>query len=150
MMATKIQIFNHEKFGEIRLILDEKGQPWFFGKDVARSLGYTNPQKALRDHVDDRDKGGHVSFTVNGTQPVLINESGVCQLILESKLPQAKLYRRWVTAEVLPQIRKTGGYIPLKDKEGKEMSDREIVDLAMQIVEKTMRQKELSATEVRP
>ena len=149
-MTTKIQFFNHEKFGEIRMVLDEKGQPWFFGKDVARRLGYTNPQKALRDHVDNCDKGGHDSFTVNGTQPVLINESGVYQLILKSKLPQAKVFKHWVTSEVLPQIRQTGGYIPLKDKEGKVISDLEIVDRAMQIIEKSIKQKELSATECRP
>ena len=149
-MTTKIQFFNHEKFGEIRMMLDEKGQPWFFGKDVARRLGYTNPQKALRDHVDNSDKGGHDSFTVNGTQPILINESGVYQLILKSKLPQAKVFKHWVTSDVLPQIRQTGGYIPLKDKEGKVISDLEIVDRAMQIIEKSIKQKELSATECRP
>ena len=127
-MTTKIQFFNHEKFGEIRMMLDEKGQPWFFGSD----------------------KGGHDSFTVNGTQPILINESGVYQLILKSKLPQAKVFKHWVTSEVLPQIRQTGGYIPLKDKEGKVISDLEIVDRAMQIIEKSIKQKELSATECRP
>ena len=102
---------------------DEKGEPWFVGTDVARRLGYKNPQKALRDHVDDDEKTLNESFTVNGTSPILINESGVYSLVLYSRLPQAKAFKRWVTSEVLPQIRKTGGYIPLKDKDGRELSD---------------------------
>ncbi len=80
------------------------------GKDVALILGYTNPQKALRDHVDEEDRTVNESFTVNGTAATLINESGLYSLILSSKLPSAKKFKRWVTSEVLPEIRKTGAY----------------------------------------
>ena len=80
------------------------------GKDVAEVLGYSNPQKAVRDHIDDDDKTVNESFTVNGTQGVLINESGLYSLILSSKLPNAKAFKRWVTSEVLPAIRKHGLY----------------------------------------
>ena len=149
-MQTEIQIFKNEQFGEIRTMLDEKGQPWFVGKDVARRLGYINPQKALRDHVDDDDKTVNESFTVNGTQPILINESGVYSLVLASKLPQAKAFKHWVTAEVLPQIRKTGGYIPLKDKEGRELSDLEIMCRAMMIMKKSIEQKEQLIADLQP
>lgn len=86
------------------------GEPRFIGKDVAERLGYSNPQKAIRDHVDSEDKTVNESFTVNGTPPILINESGVYALIFGSKLEAAKRFKRWVTSEVLPAIRKTGQY----------------------------------------
>ena len=97
---------------------DEQGETWFVGKDVAEALGYSNPQKAIRDHVDVEDRTVNDSFTVNGTPPVIINESGLYSLVLSSKLSQARVFKHWVTSEVLPQIRKTGGYIPTKDAEG--------------------------------
>ena len=84
--------------------------PYFSGKDVAEALGYTNPQKALRDHVDSEDKTVNESFTVNGTMGILINESGLYSLVLSSKLPNAKKFKRWITNEVLPAIRKHGVY----------------------------------------
>lgn len=90
--------------------LNIDGIPWFVGKDVAEILGYSNPQKSLRDHVDDEDKTVNESFTVNGTMGILVNESGLYSLILSSKLPSAKSFKRWVTSEVLPSIRKTGSY----------------------------------------
>lgn len=90
--------------------MEISGEPWFVGKDVAEVLGYSNPQKAVRDHIDDEDKTVNDSFTVNGTQGVLINESGLYSLILSSKLPTAKAFKRWVTSEVLPSIRKHGLY----------------------------------------
>ena len=106
---NELQIFKHNGFGEIRT-LEIEGEPWFVGKDVASILGYTNPQKAIRDHVDEEDKGVNESFTVNGTKGTLINESRLYSLILSSKLPQAKAFKRWVTSEVLPTIRKHGLY----------------------------------------
>ena len=110
-MKPMIQVFKNEKFGEIRTMVNEKGEPWFVGKDVARRLGYINPEKALRVHVDDEDKGVNEMGTPGGTQKVtFINESGLYSLILSSKLPQARAFKRWVTSEVLPQIRKTGRY----------------------------------------
>lgn len=85
-------------------------EPYFVGKDVATILGYANPQKAIRDHVDEEDRTVNESFTVNGTAATLINESGIYALILGSKLPKAKKFKRWVTSEVLPSIRKHGLY----------------------------------------
>lgn len=117
---NEIQIFNNPEFGEIRT-LEINNEPWFVGKDIADVLGYTNPQKAIRDHVDDEDKTLNETFTVNGTSPWLINESGLYSMILSSKLPSAKRFKHWVTSEVLPSIRKTGNYTakpvdPLKEK----------------------------------
>lgn len=85
-------------------------EPYFVGKDVASVLGYSNTPKAIRDHVDEEDKTQNESFTVNGTALMLINESGLYSLILKSKLPNARKFKRWVTSEVLPTIRKTGSY----------------------------------------
>ncbi|MGF2082047.1 MULTISPECIES: phage antirepressor KilAC domain-containing protein [Enterococcus] len=102
------QIFNFEK-NEVRTFL-VNDEPYFFGKDVASALGYSNTPKAIRDHVDEEDKTQNESFTVNGTALMLINESGLYSLILKSKLPNARKFKRWVTSEVLPTIRKTGSY----------------------------------------
>ena len=105
----QLQIFKNVEFGEIRT-LTINGEPWLVGKDVAVALGYTNPQKAIRDHVDVEDKTLNELCTVNGTQGILINESGFYSLVLSSKLTSAKKFKRWVTSEVLPAIRKTGSY----------------------------------------
>ena len=102
------QIFNFNSH-ELRIILIDD-EPHFVGKEVAEVLGYTNTPKAIRDHVDKEDKTQNESFTVNGTPLILINESGLYSLILKSKLPTAKQFKRWVTKEVLPQIRKHGMY----------------------------------------
>jgi len=130
--------FRHEQFGEIRALMDEKGEPQFVGKDVARRLGYVNPHKAVRDHVDEEDRTVNESFTVNGTPLVFINESGLYSLILSSKLPQAKAFKHWVTSEVLPAIRRSGGYIPTKDTEGNALSPEEIIRKAETIVSNTL------------
>lgn len=106
---NKIQIFENSEFGKVRTLMID-GEPWASGKDVATALGYANPQKAIRDHVDPEDKTVNDSFTVNGTTPALINESGLYSLILSSKLPKAKEFKRWITSEVLPALRKTGHY----------------------------------------
>ncbi len=147
-MKTKIQIFRNEQFGEIRTMVDEKGEPWFVGKDVARRLGYINHRKALRDHVDEEDRKDGVTIrdSIGRDQEVtFINESGLYSLILASKLPQAKAFKRWVTAEVLPQIRKTGGYIPTRDAQGRQLSEQEVVAVANRIAQRTVKQKNLAA-----
>ena len=150
-MKTKIQIFKHEQFGEIRTMVDEKGEPLLLGADVARRLGYKNPAKALRDHVDEEDKlTERIVLSGQGREVIFINESGLYSLVLASKLPQAKAFKRWVTSEVLPQIRKTGGYIPLKDKEGRELSDLEIMCRAMMIMKKSIEQKEQLIADLQP
>lgn len=150
-MKNEIQVFKHEQFGEIRAMLDEKGEPWFVGADVARRLGYKNPPKALRDHVDDDDKlTERIVLSGQRRDVIFVNESGLYSLILSSKLPQAKAFKRWVTSEVLPQIRKTGGYIPLKDKDGRELSDLEIMCRATLILKKKVEQKENLIADLQP
>ena len=138
---TGIQVFNHVAFGNLRMMTDDKGQPFFIGKDVATALGYNNTRDALRKHVDDEDKGTvAIRDTAYETRAIVINESGLYSLMLASKLPQAKVFKRWVTSEVLPQIRKTGGYIPTHDAEGRRLTDEEIVTMANRIVGKTLRE----------
>ena len=106
----QIQIFNNAEFGEIRS-MEIGGEPWFVGKDVATALGYKETAKAVREHVDPEDKGVSVLDTPGGKQNLtIINESGMYSLILSSKLDGAKRFKRWVTSEVLPSIRKTGKY----------------------------------------
>jgi len=110
-METAIQVFNHPQFGDIRGMCDENGEIFFVGKEVAKALGHRNLQRAIRDHVDEEDKGVTEMVTPGGLQKtVIINESGFYSLVLSSKLPQAKVFKRWVTSEVLPAIRKSGAY----------------------------------------
>ena len=108
---SNIQIFNNPEFGEIRTI-DQNGEPWFVGKDVATALGYADPRGAISKKVDDLDRGVAKMATPSGEQEMtIINESGLYSLCFSSKLEGAKKFKRWVTSEVLPQIRKTGSYI---------------------------------------
>lgn len=104
---NELQVFKNAEFGSVRTTIIN-GEVFFVGKDVAEILGYSNPQKALRDHVNEEDKTVNGSFTVNGTTIILINESGLYSLILRSQLPKANRFKRWVTSEVLPSIRKHG------------------------------------------
>ena len=136
-MKNEIQKFENFLFGQLRG-MNIDGEAWLMATDVARRLGYTNPQKAIRDHVDEEDKTLNESFTVNGTIPVLINESGLYSLILQSKLPRAREFKRWVTSEVLPQIRKTGGYIPLSEDD----DEKTILAKAVRILNRTLEQKD--------
>lgn len=107
---SELQIFKNAEFGSIRSVT-VNGEPYFVGKDVAEILGYANPSKALADHVDDEDKLNNESLSSLGQRGGwLINESGLYSLILSSKLPTAKRFKRWVTAEVLPAIRRHGLY----------------------------------------
>ena len=109
-MKTAIQIFTNKVFGEIRTC-QVNNEIMFVGKDVAQALGYSNTSKAIQQHVDHEDKGIlPIRETAYETRAVVINESGLYSLILSSKLPQAKAFKRWVTSEVLPSIRKTGRY----------------------------------------
>ena len=107
----EIQIFKNDRFGEVRTMVIND-EPWFVGKDVAMMLGYQNASKALTDHVDDEDKLNNVSLSSLGQRGGwLINESGLYALILSSKLPQAKEFKRWVTSVILPSIRRNGAYL---------------------------------------
>ena len=117
MNTTAITTFNNEEFGNVRTLTID-GEPWFVGKDIAECLGYTNTKKAVRDHIDNEDKiMGEQNVTPSlkdnlgrKQYPTFINESGVYSLILSSKLESAKKFKRWVTSEVLPSLRKTGTY----------------------------------------
>lgn len=113
-MNNELINFHHEMFGDIRAI-EKDGEPWFVGKDVAEALGYSNASKAVMVHVDEEDKQKVMlkADSQNGnvvTATTLINESGLYSLVLSSKLPQAKVFKHWVTAEVLPSIRRHGAY----------------------------------------
>lgn len=113
---NELQIFENAEFGSIRT-LEVEGEPYFVGKDVAEVLGYVNPTKAIREKIDDEDKLMSKMDTSFGEKDTyLINESSLYSLILSSKLPTAKKFKRWVTSEVLPAIRKTGGYVADDEK----------------------------------
>lgn len=109
-MANEIKVFSNEEFGKVR-VLSIDNEPWFVGRDVAEVLGYSNTRDAISKHVDEEDKGVAKCDTPSGAQQMtIINESGMYSLILSSKLSNAKKFKRWVTSEVLPAIRKTGSY----------------------------------------
>lgn len=108
---NELQIFSHPDFGQVRIVTIND-EPWFVGKDVAQVLGYKEPAKAIREKVDIEDKGVSKMDTPGGIQDItIINESGLYSLIMSSKLPGAKEFKRWVTSEVLPSIRKHGAYM---------------------------------------
>ena len=110
-MMNEMQIFNNEEFGEVRTVMID-GEPWFVGKDVANALGYKKVTEALQTNVDEMDSTlmGVIDSMGREQQTKVINESGLYSLIFGSKLPSAKKFKRWVTSEVLPSLRKTGGY----------------------------------------
>ena len=116
-MENIIKIFENEEFGKIRTVIKD-GEPWLVGKDVAVILGYAKPENAIAAHVDVEDK---TTTLIQGTgsnyksKATIINESGFYSLVLSSKMPKAKEFRRWVTSNVLPTIRKTGGYVANED-----------------------------------
>ena len=146
-MKNSIQVFKNEMFGEIRTLTNEKCEVFFVGKDVAQALGYSNTRKALLDHVDEEDKGVTIRDSLGGKQKfVIINESGLFSLILSSKLEQAKAFKRWVTSEVLPQIGKTGGYIPTTNpRTGEPLTPEELLRVADSIMARTISNLNLPA-----
>ena len=133
-MNNSIQRFDF-KGAALRTLTDENGEPWFVAKDVCDVLGYANASKAISDHVDSEDKLNNESLSSLGQRGGwLVNESGLYSLVLSSKLPTAKEFKRWVTHEVLPQIRKTGGYIPTSEAD----DDMTILAKAVMIGQRTM------------
>ena len=125
-MENNLEIFTNPEFGNIRII-DKNGEPWFIGKDVAEALGYEASRNAITKHVDDEDKLTHqISASGQNRNMTVINESGLYSLILSSKLPQAKSFKRWVTSEVLPAIRKAGSYTAPKQESKSKAIDLEI------------------------
>ena len=133
-----IQIFKNPEFGEIRTI-EQDGEPWLVGKDVAQALGYQNGSRDINRHVDEDDRSVTEIMTVLGKRNfVIINESGLYSLVLGSKLPTAKKFKRWVTSEVLPSIRKSGGYIAGQD----QLTPEELMAKALQVANKTLAERE--------
>lgn len=150
---SELQIFTSEEFGEIRAV-DKNGEPWFVGKDVAEALGYADTRKALSAHVDEDDRANCPVTDGLGReqQTTIINESGVYSLVFGSKLPRAKEFKRWVTSEVLPAIRKHGGYLT-PDKIEEVLNDPDtIIKLATAIKEEraARMQAELKLEEAKP
>lgn len=136
-MNNEIRKFDF-KGAALRTLTDEAGEPWFVAKDVCDVLGYTNASKAINDHVDQEDKLNNESLSSLGQRGGwLVNESGLYSLVLSSKLPTAKEFKRWVTHEVLPQIRRTGGYIPTSESD----SDEDIMARAVLVAQKTIERK---------
>lgn len=125
---NQMQVFQNKEFGQVRTVqIDE--QPWFVGKDVADALGYQRTADAIRTHVDSEDKGVGELQTPGGTQEmIIVNESGLYSLIMSSQLPSAKKFKRWVTSEVLPVIRKSGAYV-VQGYQPKATSVGEVVNL---------------------
>ena len=125
-MENNLEIFTNPEFGNIRII-EKNGEPWFIGKDVAEALGYEASRNAITKHVDDEDKLTHqISASGQNRNMTVINESGLYSLILSSKLPNAKKFKRWVTSEVLPAIRKHGNYTAPKQESKSKSIDLEI------------------------
>lgn len=126
---NELMIFNDPEFGTIRAV-EIDGEPWMVGKDVAAALGYSDTDQALRKHVDDEDKlTRRIDGSGQNRNMTVINESGLYSLVLSSKLPGAKKFRRWVTSEVLPSIRKTGTYTAAsKELQAIFMLDRRTVE----------------------
>lgn len=139
-----IQIFRYED-NDVRT-MEINGEPWFVGKDVAAVLEYSNPRKALADHVDQEDKGVTKCDTLGGVQELtIINESGLYSLILSSKLPTAKQFKRCVTSEVLPSIRKNGGYIAGQE----QLTPSELMAKALLVANKTLAEREARISELK-
>lgn len=109
---NNLKIFSNHEFGKIRTIIDENNEPWFVGRDVAEILEYASPANAIKKHIEDEDKGVTELMTPGGKQKMtIINESGLYSLIFSSKMDKAREFKRWVTSEVLPDIRKHGAYM---------------------------------------
>ena len=145
---SDIKIFDNPEFGEIRTI-DRDGEPWMVGVDVAKALGYATPRNAIASHVDEEDK---TSALIRGTgsnyksMAILINESGLYSLVLFSKLPTAKKFKRWVTSEVLPSIRKSGGYIAGQEA----MSDADLMAKALLVAQRQIEERNRQIETMQP
>ena len=146
---NNIQIFKNQEFGAIRTISNEQGEAMFCAKDVCDALGYSNGRDAVRKHVDGEDKTT-VAICDTGSnyksQAIFINESGLYSLILSSKLESAKRFKHWVTSEVLPSIRKQGGYMMASPDE----SDEVILARALQIMQATLQRRDELIAKLQP
>ena len=148
--AAPVCVFENPEFGMVRTATDEKGEPWFCAKDLCDALGYKRADLAVKQHVNPHDAAKRCVWVEVGkkkdgtpakrlTQMIFVNESGFYALVLGSKLPSALMFKDWVTSVVLPQIRKTGGYIPVNEGE----SEEEMIRNAEQILRATLKEKEV-------
>lgn len=141
-----LQIFNNSEFGQIRT-LEINGEPWFVGKDIAVALGYSNFRDALAKHVDEDDKGVAKCDSPGGAQEMTtINESGLYALILGSRLENARKFKKWVTAEVIPSVRRNGGYIANQEK----LSPEQIVANALIVAQNIIADRDRMISEMQP
>ena len=148
--AAPVRVFENPEFGMVRMATDEKGEPWFCAKDLCDALGYKKASDSVKQHVKSSDtmkrgvartaknRFGVSEGKVQVVQMIFVNESGFYALVLGSKLPSALMFKDWVTSVVLPQIRKTGGYIPVNEGE----SEEEMIRNAEQILRATLKEKE--------
>lgn len=140
---NEVQLFNFENHEVKSLLINS--EPWFVGKDMAETLGYTDTNQAIRKHVDDEDKlSRRFDGSGQGREMVIINESGLYSLVLSSKLPTAKKFKRWVTSEVLPALRKTGQY------QVKELSGQELMAKALIEAQSVLAAKDKQIEEMKP
>lgn len=148
---NELQVFKNQEFGSVRTLVINS-EPWFVGKDVTKALGYDNPSKAIRDHVEEEDKRVGVQnvtpYIIDSLgrkqHPTFINESGLYALVFGSKLPSAKKFKRWVTSEVLPALRKTGQY------QVKELSGQELMAKALIEAQSVLAAKDKQIEEMKP
>lgn len=154
---NEIQIFNSPQFGDIRTATDDNNEPLFCAADVCKALGYENPRKAVSDHIDDPDVTKRYAWVTTGTKAdgseakrqtlmTFVNESGLYSLIFGSKLESAKQFKRWVTSEVLPEIRKNGGYIRGNVDETPEELMARALAVAKQTLERVERERQQLAS----
>ena len=143
---NELKIFENAEFGEIRTTTINN-EPWFVGKDVAEILGYADTNKAIAMHVDEEDKlNDKTALSLGQRGGWFINESGLYALIMSSKLPTAKKFRKWVTSEVLPSIRKTGGYLAGQES----MSDAELMAKALLVAQKQIEERNAQIERMKP
>ena len=145
---SELQIFRNESFGEIRTVM-LNNEPYFVGKDVAEILGYADPSSAVSKNVEDEDKTTLLleqSGSNYKSKTSFINESGLYSLILSSKLPQAKAFKRWVTSGVLPSIRKNGGYLAGQENDPPEV----VIAKALVVAQNVIKENERKIAELKP
>lgn len=146
-----MKIWENPEFGELRIV-EMNGEPWMVGKDVAQALGYAKPENAIANHVDEEDK---TSTLIQGSgsnyksKTTIINESGLYSLVLSSKLPGAKRFRRWVTGEVLPSIRKHGAYMTPETLQAALLNPDTMIQLCQQLKDEQERSERLKAANER-
>lgn len=142
---SDLQLFQNPEFGRVRIV-EVNGEAWMVGKDVAEALGHTNPQRAIREYVDGEDKGVTEIVTPGGEQEMtIINESGLYSLVLSSKLPNARKFRRWVTTEVLPTVRRHGAYMTPETLQAAILNPDTMIQLCQQLKAEQEHSRQLEA-----